>query len=363
MSCVVIAGIELRRLHLPLHVPYRLSYRTFEAFEPILVRLVDDQGRVGFGEGHISPGSSSETRDGGWAFCVEYARRLIGQCCEDAVRTVSADASRSPVAASSMLSAIDVLRQHPLFAVNVTTRVPILTPTNATNESDIEAEVEQRLLQGFRTFKIKVGKDVTADLQRVRCYQRALRGRGELRLDANRAFCVEDGCRFAASLDAQGIQLFEQPCASEDWDGNARVAKASQVPLMLDEPICSIADVERAADIEGVRYCKVKLKRFVTVDRLSAVLTRIRELGLLPVLGDGLGCEPACWMEACIARHHIDNAGEFNGFLKPRARLFHAPLMFESGHIVLAPGKPSIDEDSLQAHTVERVHVGASVEA
>ena len=60
----VIRGIELRHLNLPLIKPYALSYRTFESFEPYLVRIITDDGQVTFGEQHISPGSSSETREG-----------------------------------------------------------------------------------------------------------------------------------------------------------------------------------------------------------------------------------------------------------------------------------------------------------
>ena len=63
-----IVKISVRRLHLPLIRPYLLSYRTFEAFEPFLVEIEDSEGRIGFGDGHVSPGSSAETREGGWAF-------------------------------------------------------------------------------------------------------------------------------------------------------------------------------------------------------------------------------------------------------------------------------------------------------
>jgi L-alanine-DL-glutamate epimerase-like enolase superfamily enzyme len=45
--------------------PYVLSYRTFTEFEPIIVAVRDSDGRVGWGEGHISPGSSRETTEGG----------------------------------------------------------------------------------------------------------------------------------------------------------------------------------------------------------------------------------------------------------------------------------------------------------
>src|SRR3546814_1553100 len=65
-----IKSIVLRRLRLPLIRPYRLAYRTFEEFEPYMVEVEDEEGRKGFADAHISPGSSSETRDGGWQFCL-----------------------------------------------------------------------------------------------------------------------------------------------------------------------------------------------------------------------------------------------------------------------------------------------------
>ena len=58
-------------------------------------------------------------------------------------------------------------------------------------------------------------------------------------------------------------------------------------------------------------------------------------------------------MEACVARDTIDNAGEMNGFLKPKTRLFANPLPFDNGDIVVPKGyRPIIDEDVLAAHTL-----------
>ena len=88
-------------------------------------------------------------------------------------------------------------------------------------------------------------------------------------------------------------------------------------------------------------------------DRLSHALTRVRALGMEPVLGDGLGTEIGCWMEASVARTTIQNAGEFNGFLKPRDRLFADPLRCEGGALVLPPGAaPRIDRAALARHTL-----------
>lgn len=58
-------------------------------------------------------------------------------------------------------------------------------------------------------------------------------------------------------------------------------------------------------------------------------------------------------MEACIARELVDTAGEMNGFLKPRARLFTRPLRYERAAIHLEPGFwPGIDREVLAAHSV-----------
>ncbi|NCV51926.1 MAG: hypothetical protein EBW65_05315, partial [Gammaproteobacteria bacterium] len=105
----VIRGIELRHLDLPLIKPYVLSYRTFESFEPYLVRIITDDGQETFGEQHISPGSSSETREGGWSFLASSAAAMIGSDINTAFERLNNQRSESPVAAAALLNALDQL--------------------------------------------------------------------------------------------------------------------------------------------------------------------------------------------------------------------------------------------------------------
>ena len=352
-----IREITLYRVDLPLTTPYRLSYRTFESFEPLLVELRDEEGRIGWGEQHISPGSSAETRDGGWAFARELAEAVVGGTVEEAERRVRERAAQSPVAATALVTAMEMLRGAAILHSARERRLPLLTAFNAGEREAIKAEVEQRLAEGFRTFKVKVGKDVKADIDRFAWIQDCLAGRATLRVDANRAFSREEGCRFAEAMAPDGVELFEQPCAAEDWEANAAVAAVSPVPLMLDEPICSLADIDRAAGIDGVGLCKVKLKRFGSLGDLGEAIRRVHEQGLGAVLGDGLGAEINCWMEACVADGLIANAGEFNGYVKlrPEARLLSQPLPFEAGELVV-PGNwwPEVDRRRLAALCLQR---------
>jgi hypothetical protein len=102
-----------------------------------------------------------------------------------------------------------------------------------------------------------------------------------------------------------------------------------------------------------VKFVKMKLKRMGGIDQTLAASERAWQLGLSVCLDDGVATEIGCWMEACIARLAISTAGEMNGFLKPKVRLFVDPLPYEAAAIVLKPGFwPVIDRKVLAAHTI-----------
>jgi L-alanine-DL-glutamate epimerase-like enolase superfamily enzyme len=125
------------------------------------------------------------------------------------------------------------------------------------------------------------------------------------------------------------------------------------VPVMLDESIYGIDEIERAARLKGVGYVKVKLKKLGGLDRLKAALDRMPLVGLKPVLGDGVSTELSCWMEACVARSTIRNAAEMNGFLKVPEQLFAEPLPFADGTIRLPAGwRPRLDATALERTSV-----------
>ena len=187
----------------------------------------------------------------------------------------------------------------------------------------------------------------------VAMIQRIVSGRCRLRIDANQGYDRAHGCAFAAALDPAGIELFEQPCAAGDWEAACAVAAVSPVPMMLDESIYGMEDIERAAELEAARFIKLKLMKTGGLDALARGLGRIRELGMEPVLGNGVACEVGCWMEACVARTLIANAGEMNGFLKPVERLLANPVRFAEGALLLDAGYvPRLDAHAVSRWTV-----------
>jgi L-alanine-DL-glutamate epimerase-like enolase superfamily enzyme len=346
-----IAEINLFQIKLPLKKPYRVSFRTYTEFEPILIEMRDRDGRSGWGEAYIPAGSTTETIESGWSFCREHAGQILGRSEAEARAVLESKVPHAPFAATAMLTALDMLVEHPALEVNTEARIPLLVPVSAKASPQIDEEVERLLETGYRTLKVKVGWDVDEDLKRVGAVQRAVQGRAEITMDANRGYTEEQGKQFASSLDPAGIALFEQPCEADEWQANAAVAKVSTVPLMLDESIRNQADIERAAGVENVKFVKLKLKRVGGIQRAIDAMTVAKRYKLDICLGDGVATDLLCWVEACVSRGFLERAGDMNGFLKPKTTLFKEPLAFDQGSIVLKPGFwPEIDRAAVAAH-------------
>jgi len=351
----IIERLNLYRLEVPLTTPYKLSFGAVTRFDTLVVEAQDADGRVGLGEATLLTGYTDETIGGSWELIQRLAAGFPGLSPERCVE-IAADVTRaSPFTATALATAMEMLRASPWLRVPEQARVPLLGVVNGCEPDELEAEVGRLLREGFRTLKVKVGFDADQDARRVKLIQTIVAGRCLLRIDANQGYARERGCAFAATLDPEGIELFEQPCAAGDWDAAKAVAEVSPVPMMLDESIYGIDDIERAANLGAARYIKLKLMKMGSLESLARGIRRIRELGMEPVLGNGVACEIGCWMEACVARTLITNAGEMNGFLKPVDRLLVDPLQLSDGALVLEAGSsPRLDPDAVSRCTVAR---------
>jgi L-alanine-DL-glutamate epimerase-like enolase superfamily enzyme len=332
------AAIRLTRLQVPLKAPYRLAFGSVEHFDTIVVECEGADGRVGLGEATVLTGYTDETIDGAWRTAGEIAARLQGLDGRDAVAKLRSLAKTSPFTVTAFWTALEMLQGSAYLAREREHAVPLLAGINATGEEAMSGEFERYYAQGYRTFKLKVGFDVEKDLAHVRTAQRLSAGRARLRIDANQGYSAAQGVAFMRGLDPADIELLEQPCAAGDWDSHMEVVRAATVPVMLDESVYGLEEIERAAHLRAARYIKLKLMKVGSMAALGEALERIRALGMLPVLGNGVACDLGCWMEACVAARHIDNAGEMNGFLRAKAGLLEEALAVRDGALILKPG-------------------------
>jgi L-alanine-DL-glutamate epimerase-like enolase superfamily enzyme len=362
---VKIERVDVRRLEIPLLRPYRLSFGPVTHYDTIVVEIVGDDGRCGFGEATLLTGYTDETIGESHVLAREIADDLAGTTAAAACARMQAIGARAPFVATAFHTALDMALAHPLLVRSAPARVPILGLLQGDGEADLRDNFERLVAEGYRTVKVKVGFDLADDARMLATIQRVVAGRAAVRVDANQGYTASEAVALIERLDPTGIELFEQPCAAGDWDAHRVAAEAAMrtgIPLMLDESIYDVADIERAARERACTFVKVKLMKFVGLDALVAAIERIRALSMRPVLGNGVAADISCWMEACVAHRLIDNAGEMNGFLKPARMLFSAPLELDAGSIVVPAGVPTLDEEALARYTLDRTtsHVGVS---
>jgi len=345
-----IDAVALHLLETPLETPYVSSLGTTSSIRSVLARVRTADGVEVSSEVTPIRGYNEESADEIWEFCTEMAASLPGLAIEDAHTRLSTQASSRPYCCSPLLAALEqVLPASPAGAPRAA-RVELMAPVMNHDPARIEKEVEGLLGTGYRVLKMKAGMRYDEDLSRIQRVRRILHGRATVRIDFNGAYDAPTALRFLGSLGPEGIALAEQPCAAGDWEGNATVARGCDIPVMLDESICSADDVLRAGRSGCFRFFKLKLGKLPSVAALDAAFAAGRDTGLTGVIGNGAATDVACRLEALVAARHPAIAGEMNGFLKNRVQYLKPPLRCEQGAILLDEALSS----GLNEHAVAR---------
>lgn len=93
--------------------------------------------------------------------------------------------------------------------------------------------------EGFQTIKVKVGRDVAEDIERVRIVREEIGPEREIYIDANCGWDAETAINAVKRMDEMGLNvaMFEQPTPDGDYAGMARVRREIR-PLVMADDIC-----------------------------------------------------------------------------------------------------------------------------
>jgi L-Ala-D/L-Glu epimerase len=268
-----IQDVRTTRLSVRLHTPFVTALRRTETVETLVVRIVDADGAVGWGEAPSVWQVTGESLAGAEA-CVTgpLSAVLAGADPEDLVELCRR--VRSAVVGNFGAKAAVDVALHDLVARRrgitltrllggtadrVATDVTLAAATAETMGSDAVARVGD----GFDTLKLKVGVDASQDVARVLAVRRAVGPEVALRVDANQGWSPREAVRIVSSLEeaGAGLELVEQPVPAADLDGMAWVRNRVSTPVMADESMFSVRDLLRvihtgAADLVNVKLAK-----------------------------------------------------------------------------------------------------------
>jgi o-succinylbenzoate synthase len=261
-----LAGVELRRITMPLVAPFRTSFGTETTRDVLLLRAVTADAE-GWGEcvAMSEPLYSSEYVEAAANVLRQHLISRLGAVpALDAALVAPALAAvkghRMAKAALEMAVLDAELRAsgrsfaRELGAVR--DRVPCGVSVGImASVGELLDAVAGYLAAGYVRIKLKI--EPGWDVEPVRAVRERFGDQLLLQVDANAAYTLADA-QHLARLDPFGLLLIEQPLEEEDVLGHAELAKAVRTPICLDESITSARAAAAAISLGACKIVNVK---------------------------------------------------------------------------------------------------------
>jgi o-succinylbenzoate synthase len=242
-----IEEVALEPLRLELFRPLRTARATYEAREGFVVRLVDDEGHVGWGEAMPLPEFGTESR----AACEEalhkHLERLRAEPIPEELDELAGSlrVPETPAARHALEQALlDLLARRQgmpvsrLLSKHARPEVTVNALLSAEGADALAREALHAVSQGYQTLKLKIGgRPLEEDEARVGAVRRAVGTGVQLRVDANGAWTEEEAEKGLALLDTWRLELCEQPLPPEAYAEMSRLQLRVPCPLAADESL------------------------------------------------------------------------------------------------------------------------------
>ncbi len=153
--------------------------------------------------------------------------------------------------------------------------------------ADLVAEIKDKLDQGYRTMKIKVGgMAIPDDMARVEAALAVVGGGEHLAVDANAGFDRARALAYAQALAPYQLRWFEEPTDPLDFALLAEVVQLYDAPIGTGENLFSTQDVANLVRFGGLRQDRDIIQTDVPqsygIAQFARTLTVLRELGWSP---------------------------------------------------------------------------------
>lgn len=388
-----IAQLSAYHVRIPFRKTIRHASHTRNDTDTLIVCCRLSDGTEGYGEGLPRDYVTGETIDSAWSQlkATDWPTQL-GDTCEnlrDAIELLNdmqlgevesngRDSFGNSVRCALELSVLDAFARVEQVPLSTVTQ---LVPETAAIRQNAERvrysavftpmgpipEIVRALKLRYYKFhqtKVKVGVEGINDRAALRRIRLILGSEFDIRIDANEAWRCENVEANLKPLLKFKISALEQPVPHEQVDCLAAVRQRIDIPIMLDESLCSLSDAHRAIERGTCDLFNIRLSKcggFVNSLRLAATAHRA---GLGYQLGAQVG---ETGILSAAGRHFASSVagiryleGSYDRFLV-KERLTQEDLTFGRGGYARALAAPGlgvqVDREALRRVTIREEHI------
>ncbi|HHW32104.1 MAG TPA: o-succinylbenzoate synthase [Clostridiaceae bacterium] len=304
--------IEVYYVKNPMISPWRTAYGEDADIYSILVKMCSDE-HSGWAEASplFAPTYSPEFAYGVYHLvCKMFAPLIIGKDIESAqeINNILSVFKGNPFAKSALEMAWWVLKANmekkPLHKLlgGSSDEVEVGADFGITDNIDeLLVKIQGAVSAGFKRVKLKVkpGKDIDV-LREVRKNF----PNHTFHIDCNSGYTLDDLPLFK-EIDKFGLAMIEQPLYHMDLIDHAKLQKAIETPICLDESCNSIYAAQKAIELGSCKYINIKPGRVGGISNSLEIIRMCEEAGIGNWIGGML--ETSIGAGICIELATLNN--------------------------------------------------------
>jgi L-alanine-DL-glutamate epimerase-like enolase superfamily enzyme len=264
-----ITHTEIYRFSIPME-PFVIATGTMHFAQNVLIKIYTDAGLHGLGECSAFPMIVGETQETCLAMAKDFAAILKEKDPLDIPARMNDllgyAAHNGTIKSAFDMALFDISAKHaglPLYKflggekrlIETDMTIGIGTPMQM---ADAALKYQS---QGCRIIKIKLGKKVQDDIERVAQIRAAVGPELTLRLDANQGWSFDDALFALGELEKYDIEFCEQPMRSWYDDKLPELQLNSPIKIMADESCYNHHDARRLINSQAIEYLNIKFAK------------------------------------------------------------------------------------------------------
>lgn len=268
-----IKTVEIFKIELPLIEPFIVSYATYPNMPSIITKITTECGIVGWGEAVPDEHVTGETLESTYAILKhQLAPLVIGEnpmaferlheMMDKAVYNVPAAKAAIDIACFDIVGKKLQVPAYQLTGGRYHHKFPITHVLSIAEPQQMAEEAARRVEMGYRSFKMKVGRDVVSDVARIRAVRERVGHEIAIRVDVNQGWeNSANTLQAVRQLEMLQIDWLEQPVRADDIDAMVEIKTKTTIPLMIDEGLRGVREMreiiaKRAADKVNIKLMK-----------------------------------------------------------------------------------------------------------
>ena len=341
-----IVECELTRLRVPFKRVFRHAAASRAFSDAIIVCIITETGKAGFGEIQARPYVTGESNDEIWErSAIHIARTIMGAVLEDHRAVVQALGCAEAYAASpALIGRFDLALLNALeleqgshweqFFGPLTTRTPrkCLTIGEDFSGDDLRNQARLARLRGCNVIKLKVNG--AQDAGRIKLLRESAGQDTAIRLDANGQLTPEGARELLRACADQQIESLEEPFdqASASLEIDLQdLHQQTGTPLVADESICTVADVHRFASRKAYQCVNIRVGKCGGISGTAAVLRAALDADFDLVAGTMVGESAVLLRTSRKMLQHCERISYVEGIEQARELLESEPIVEVSG--------------------------------